>query len=642
VNNRTDQQLLRDYVVNRSEAAFNELARRHVDAVYSAALRLTRDESLAKDIAQGSFLALAQNAAALTAHPVLSGWLHCTTRNLAANAIRGEARRRAREQEAAAMNELLANESNAAWEHIAPYLDAALGELSEADRDALMLRYFERKSAQEMAQVLGVSDAAAQKRVSRAVERLREFLAKRGVTVGASGLVVVISANAVQAAPVGLVLTISTAAALGGTTIAAITTATATKAIAMTVTQKVLIAAALFAAVGIGALFTMSATGVFQPSGQNIPGSRLRLPVGTGTPAVALGSKHGLILASDGSLWSWGENENGWSVLGLGSITNQTSLRRIGDENDWRSIAVSDHHTLAIKSDGTMWSWGENGSGQLGFAGRARRPQESAPVPAAAGNDWKQVAAGGSHSLGIRSNGTLWAWGNGWAGQLGVGRMERGVPGPEQVGAGTNWAKAWAGGLESVAIQTDGRLWYWGGNPDPAISLSGADAQNILTPIRIGAETNWLDVGFGPWTVLAIRADGTLWCWGREAHKFTGLADQAMNATPHRVGSDSNWRAICPSGWLFHILQKKDGSLWELSAEAVAPIAPPRVARLEVNKDAVAFAGRGRTSRPHGVVLTRTGEVWTWGKVLGEWTRGQGVEPEPLLREKPWLLSREP
>src|SRR6185503_4695806 len=129
--------------------------------------------------------------------------------------------RRAREQEAAAINELLANQSDAVWEHIAPHLDTALGELSEADRDALMLRYFERKSAKEMAEVLGVSDEAAQKRVNRAVERLREFFAKRGVTVGASGLVVLISANAVQAAPLGLAITISAAtAALAGTTIA--------------------------------------------------------------------------------------------------------------------------------------------------------------------------------------------------------------------------------------------------------------------------------------------------------------------------------------------------------------------------------------------------------------------------------------
>jgi RNA polymerase sigma factor (sigma-70 family) len=238
VNSLTDQKLLRDYAERRSEAAFAELARRHVDFVYSAALRMVRDTHLAEDVTQNVFVALAQNARQLTDHPVLSGWLHRTAQNLAANAVRADVRRRAREQEAAAMNELLATEPNAAWEHVAPHLDAALGELNEGDRDALLLRYFERKSAREMAQTLGMSEDAAQKRVSRAVERLRECFAQRGIRIGANGIVVVISAHAVQAAPVGLVATISTAAALVGTAIQTSTAFATTQAIAMTTLQK--------------------------------------------------------------------------------------------------------------------------------------------------------------------------------------------------------------------------------------------------------------------------------------------------------------------------------------------------------------------------------------------------------------------
>ena len=170
MNSLTDQQLLRDYTGRRSEAAFTELVRRHIDFVYSAVLRMVRDAHLAEDVTQGAFVALARNARQLTDRPVLSGWLHRTAQNLAANAVRSNVRRRAREQEAAAMNELLSAEPDAVWERIAPLLDAALGELSEADRDALLLRYFERKSAREMAQILGTSEDAAQKRVSRAVE----------------------------------------------------------------------------------------------------------------------------------------------------------------------------------------------------------------------------------------------------------------------------------------------------------------------------------------------------------------------------------------------------------------------------------------------------------------------------------------
>jgi RNA polymerase sigma factor (sigma-70 family) len=253
MNGLTDPQLLREYTERRTEAAFGELVRRHVDFVYSAALRMVRDAHLAEDVTQGVFLALSRSAGKLTERSVLSGWLHRTTQNLAANTVRSNVRRRTREQGVAAMNDLLSAEPSATtWEEIAPHLDAALGELSEPDRDALLLRYFERKSAHEMAQTLGTSEEAAQKRVSRAVDRLRELLAKRGVTAGAGGLVVLISANAVHAAPVGLALSISTSAALTVTTVATLTTSTATKALAMTTLQKTLIATALAAAIGVG------------------------------------------------------------------------------------------------------------------------------------------------------------------------------------------------------------------------------------------------------------------------------------------------------------------------------------------------------------------------------------------------------
>jgi RNA polymerase sigma factor (sigma-70 family) len=249
VNNWTDQQLLQDYAGSKSETAFAELVRRHVDFAYSTALRLVCDSHLAQDVTQGVFVALAQNARQLTEHPVLSGWLHRTTRNLAANIVRSETRRRAREQEAAAMNQL--SESDATWEIIAPHLDEALGELTEEDRDALLLRYFEKKSGREMAGILGTSEDAAKKRVSRAVERLRETFSKRRVTIGAGGLAVLISANAVQSAPIGLAATIS-AAVVMGTAVQTSSLVAITKTIAMTTLQKGIIVAALVTAAGTG------------------------------------------------------------------------------------------------------------------------------------------------------------------------------------------------------------------------------------------------------------------------------------------------------------------------------------------------------------------------------------------------------
>ncbi len=255
MDDRSDSHLLRDYAERRSDDAFAALVRRHIDLVHSAALRMVNDSHLAQDVTQNTFVALAKNATELKTRPVIAGWLHRTAQNIAAQTVRTDVRRRNREQEATAMNTLLSDSGTGVspvWSDIAPHLDIALGELDEPDRDAVLLRYFEKKSAREMAAQLGISDDAAQKRVSRAVERLREFFAKRGVTVGAGGLAVVISANAVNAAPVGLAITISTAAALAGATLATATTATAIKTIAMTTLQKTVITATLAVVAGVG------------------------------------------------------------------------------------------------------------------------------------------------------------------------------------------------------------------------------------------------------------------------------------------------------------------------------------------------------------------------------------------------------
>jgi RNA polymerase sigma factor (sigma-70 family) len=204
VTDQTDSLLLKAYVERRLEAAFNELVHRHVDLVYSAAIRMVRDPHLAEDVTQGAFIALARQASELVDRATLAGWLHRTAQNIAAQTVRTIERRRAREQEAFAMSEQISTLPDVWWEQIEPHLDAALGELNDADRDAVVLRYFHKKSAAEIATILGVSDDAAQKRVSRAVEKLREVFAKNKITIGAGSLGILISANAVQAAPAGL------------------------------------------------------------------------------------------------------------------------------------------------------------------------------------------------------------------------------------------------------------------------------------------------------------------------------------------------------------------------------------------------------------------------------------------------------
>ena len=238
-----DLELLARYTGEKAEDAFAEIVRRHLDLVYSTALRQVRSPQLAEEVAQATFLSLASDANRLTPDTILAAWLYRVAHRTAANVVRREARRQLREQIATEMNAI--NATAADWTHIEPMLDEAMHALDETDRAAVLLRYFENKSLRDVGTTLGTSENAAQKRLGRAVERLREFFAKRGITVGASGLIVVLSANAVQAAPVGLAVTISTATALAGTTLLTTTTATVGKAIAMTTLQKALVAVAL-------------------------------------------------------------------------------------------------------------------------------------------------------------------------------------------------------------------------------------------------------------------------------------------------------------------------------------------------------------------------------------------------------------
>jgi RNA polymerase sigma factor (sigma-70 family) len=245
----TDLQLLARYTQQHAEDAFAELVRRHLDLVLSAALRQVRSPQLAEEVAQSAFTDLARQAHRLAPDTILTAWLYQVTRRTAIDVVRREARRQLREQVACELSAM--NTTAADWIHIEPLLDEAMHALDDTDRTAILLRYFENKSLREVGQTLGTNEDAARKRVSRAVERLREFFAKRGVTIGARGLVVLISTNAVQAAPVGLAVTIS-AAALAGTTLATTATAIATKAIAMTTLQKAIVTATIAAAVGAG------------------------------------------------------------------------------------------------------------------------------------------------------------------------------------------------------------------------------------------------------------------------------------------------------------------------------------------------------------------------------------------------------
>jgi RNA polymerase sigma factor (sigma-70 family) len=203
-----DHELLAQYVRNQSEVAFAALVQRHVNLVYSAALRRVGNPHQAEEITQAVFITLTRKAQSLSRRIVLSGWLYQTARLTAANFLRAEIRRARRQQAAHMQSPLNEPETDEAWQQIAPLLDDAMGRLAEKDRNAVVLRFFDGKSLDEVGVALGVSEDAARMRVTRALQKLRRIFAKRSVTLTPMLIAGAVSANSIQAGPVGLVATV--------------------------------------------------------------------------------------------------------------------------------------------------------------------------------------------------------------------------------------------------------------------------------------------------------------------------------------------------------------------------------------------------------------------------------------------------
>lgn len=254
-----DAQLLREYAEQGREAAFTALVSRHTDLVYSAALRQVASPDLAQDVTQSVFIDLARKAPALLLKAdscaSLVGWLYRSTRLAALTLLRDARRRETRETQA--MQDFNSDsEVSMDWESIRSSLDAAMADLNDADRDALLMRFFKKQDFRSVGAALGVSENTAQQRVIRALEKLRKGLARHGISTSSAALSVALATNAVQAAPVGLAATVSACAMLAAPAISiSISTSNviaAAKTIAMTTLQKTLITATIAVAIGTG------------------------------------------------------------------------------------------------------------------------------------------------------------------------------------------------------------------------------------------------------------------------------------------------------------------------------------------------------------------------------------------------------
>ena len=267
---------------------------------------------------------------------------------------------------------------------------------------------------------------------------------------------------------------------------------------------------------------------------------------------------HVLAVKTDGTLWAWGKNLNG--QLGTGDTTNSNSPLQTGITT-WRYVSAGDGYSLAIRSDGTLWAWGASSTGALGLGTTWKT---YVPVQLGTDANWSMVSAGYYHTMGIKTDGTLWAWGYNTDGQLGLGSaVPDGSAVPLQVGSDADWKYVSTGNNHTVAIKNNGSLWAWGGNMSGQLGQGNAISSiGSNVPVQIGTDTTWASVTTGDQFTLALKNNGSLWAWGDNSYRQLGLGLVANAKVPTQVGIDTDWVAVSGGGSRHGLAVKTDGSLW--------------------------------------------------------------------------------
>ncbi len=275
---------------------------------------------------------------------------------------------------------------------------------------------------------------------------------------------------------------------------------------------------------------------------------------------VAVAPNHSVCLKSDGTIWSWGFNLYGQ----LGDGTNTSSYYSVVQEatksTSWASISAGRDYTVAMKNDGTLWAWGYNFFGQLGNNSTAN---SNVPVQEATqAKDWLRFSAGVSTVAAIKTNYTLWSWGNNQYGEIGDGTtIDRTVPTQEATKA-TNWYQVTTGGWTTIAIKANRTLFGWGSNVKGQIG-DGTNTNRSIPTQEVTKATDWISATSGAYSSAAIKSNGTLWAWGGNSYGELGDGSPTIQVfTPiQEVTKATNWKEVS-MGNSFTVALKTDNTLW--------------------------------------------------------------------------------
>ena len=273
-------------------------------------------------------------------------------------------------------------------------------------------------------------------------------------------------------------------------------------------------------------------------------------------------------LKSDGTIWGWGQGTDGQLGLnqGTGNVYISSPTQMPG--TTWKNLGGGSTFLLATRTDGTLWSAGAKGYGKLGHGtGPGPGTSRSSPVQIGSGTNWsKAFTTSGSTAAALKTDGTLWTWGRNENSKLGSNdNVTRSSP--MQVGTNTNWSKLNMGTDQALALNTLGELYTWGGNGKGELGLNAPENAHKSSPTQIPG--TWSDMGTGHQMSAGIKTDGTLWCWGNNQYGNLGQnnwGNPYQRSSPVQVGTDTNWKTVRPLAQHMMFATKTDGTLWTWGA----------------------------------------------------------------------------